>query len=177
MKSNSISFLLKLSAFLIIPFVYMIFRSQYPFLPGWILPIYMLLFYRYSLKDEFISKEKKYLNYLKQYFRIENTQLTLNTINYVFNKNHNKLNEIYNNNMSNLCIRFLYFQKQILVEKDYSSVDELVQMEGDAQNFGDIQYLILQCYKSNNDKNKFLTLLSRYNSKNAFLFKDFPISV
>ena len=69
---------------------------------------------------------------------------------FVFKKDYNKLKNNFENNISNISLKYLFLQQQIQVNKIYDYIDELLEIQNGNEKFGDIQYLILLCYKYNN---------------------------
>lgn len=163
---------LKFLVYIFFPIIIFFIKSESNLPIGWVAWVFLILGYQFMLKDEFLSNEKKYLIYLKNFIQISDEEILKNAITFVFKKDYNKLKNIFENNISNISLKYLFLQQQIQVNKIYDYIDELLEIQNGNEKFGDIQYLILLCYKYNNDLLKYEEIKSKLKKNKTFLFKN-----
>lgn len=170
--NSSLKTFLKILIYVLVPFVIFLLKGEFNLPIVWIAGVFLILGYQFMLKDEFISNEKKYFNYLKKHIQIADEENIKNAITFIFKKDYNNLKTLFENNTSDKALKYLMIQYFILVDKNYLFLNELVEIQNNNQEFGDIMYLILLCYKNNNDLLNYQQVRSKLSVKHAFLFKN-----
>jgi hypothetical protein len=170
--NSSLKTFLKILIYILVPFIIFLLKWEFNLPIGWVAVVFLILGYQFMLKDEFISNEKKYFNYLNKHIKISDEGNLKNAITSLFKKDYNNMKDLFEKNPSDIVLKYLMIQNFIIVEKNYSYLDELIKIQNNNQEFGDIMYLILLCNKNSNDLLNYQEVKSKLYAKHAFLFKN-----
>lgn len=114
--------------------------------------------YRYFVKSE-LSAGYKYVTYLEKYMAVANPRVIESAVNLIYKKKFIEAKSILTdkNQEGDYSIQFMLLLLSIMIDKEYSKLDQLLALEEQyiLKPFGDYYALVCECYEKSSNEEKY----------------------